>query len=120
MNQYTKYLHLNIGGITNEPCCPPNLVDNLIALDEAVHNAEEGPDITALTARVATLEGKMTTAEGKITTLEGKVAAIEAALAKTGAALTVEGLSNGVLTAGGYVAVADPEPDPEQNEDDNR
>lgn len=98
MHQQTRFLKLELGGITNNPGLVPNLVDNLIKIDAGVEAASEGADISALKARV--------------TALETSVAAIQAALAKTGDPLTVEGLAGGILTAGGYVAVADPTPDP--------
>ena len=97
MRQTTKFLKLDIGGVSNQPGLVPNLVDNFVKIDHAIEEATESGDISAIAARVSTLEGK--------------VAALEAALAKTGSPLTVEGLAGGLLTAGGYVAVADPEPE---------
>lgn len=105
MRQTTKFLNLDLGGITNAPGLVPNMVDNLIKIDAGVEAASEGTDISAL--------------KGRVSSLENAVGAIQAALAKTGESLTVEGLAGGLLTAGGYVAVADPEPEQDNQQDDN-
>ena len=102
MRQQTPYLKLDIDGITDEPSLVTNYVKTMMKIDQAIEDADGGTGIGGLKTRV--------------TTLETKVAALEVALAKTGEPLTVEGLSNGILTAGGYVAVADSQ----ENNDNNR
>lgn len=42
MRQTTKYLGLDIAGVTDEPSLIANYVTNMVAIDEAIHNAEGG------------------------------------------------------------------------------
>lgn len=42
MRQTTKYLGLDIAGVTDEPSLITNYVTNMVAIDEAIHNAEGG------------------------------------------------------------------------------
>lgn len=92
MRQTTPFLGIDIGGITDESSMVHNYVTTMLKIDEAI--------------RLASQQG--------VTELEARVEALEAKLAKTGDPLTVEGLSNGILTAGGYVAVSDPAPQSEE------
>lgn len=99
MRQQTPFLHLDIDGITDEASLVYNYVSTMMKIDEGIRQAsQQGVDEL----------------ETRVTLLESKVTALEEALAKTGESLTVEGLAGGILTAGGYVAVADT--DESQNE----
>ena len=54
MNQVTENLGLNIGGITDEPSLIPNMVTNLVKLDQAI--GEGGKDDVARAAAAAAQE----------------------------------------------------------------